>query len=591
MNNTSSYSKWVAKQPVVEKLNGTHEFVLPTLRDNILTEQSKVSTPRARLMVSQERVEAENAFDDIVFEYDAKERKEEKSYIVSLRAQRELASYEAGDMSPVSKERAELLNSIKLVADREDVSIEDIKRPEAVCEALEYVSRPYLPEKEHNRLEREGGLEEELLKTEASELLWLDAEDADKLDEWNALEHKRRTADWLKGQNTLNEKQFLVFFVIPEFGIKLNKVWTFMDGKRELATWGSWTKARYHVFMRIVKKANPAFDTSCSFPELKAEVKRICDEHGFTMNMNMCDMERQERKLETKTLVFGVQRALTQPTRYADYSKEVDLTGEDGFAAPNSKFKRFIVANAEGVSKAAPLTGYELESQVIRGNFDSEDLIASTFEHPDDEDINAFVPAYEEQEMTHGENAYVSFWSIRGRFDLADALMGVDDDKRVAKDQRKQEAAIMLPELAEAIWNGEFSPEAANELFGTFWNDSNGGLRRGQYLYNAFTMLLEDDFFESNVTLVTSQYMDACLDLARIDCDKHSPKHVKQAWGRQKAKMDNLRLMITLAKLLNTPFEEGHTSYNRIMKIVVNKKASDLVWRYDKAAVYGGAAE
>jgi hypothetical protein len=608
-NMTNTYSEWVATSPKKQFINGSNEFKAPKAPSDVLKRGSV--TPAARLLINQERVSAENELDEIVSSYsrvkltESEQRiaehfepiqrpaefKEQEAYVVSLRAQRELNSYMSGDMCPVNRSHHEYLQRVNNVKDRHDVeSIEDIiESPEAVCEALEGLTSGYMPEKEHNALEKAGELD--LNSVDMSELLWIASEDAEKLDTWYKNEEQRRIGEWLATQPSLNEDCFLLRAMIPSFKLKLNKTWTFMDNKRTLATWKSWSKARYHVFLKILKSLDPSFNTKCEFKAIAKRVRELCDEQGVTLNMNMCDVQCRERKVETKTLVFSIHRKLTEPTRYVKYSKAQDMSGnaEENVGAVDTKFKRFILANADGVAPTAPLTGYELEKEVMGGKFDEEDLISMTFEHPEDKNLEEFVPAYEADELTTSEDAYVSFWSIRGRFDLADAFMGVGDDKRVSKLGRDEMGELhMLPELAESIWNGEFSVEAANELFGTFWNDSRGNLRRGAYLYEAFSVLLKDGYFESNVKLTKRNYMEAHMNLARLSGDG-SPmnKFQKKAWGRAKAIADGSRILITLAKLINTPFEEGQTSFDRIAKALVNRKAESLIWKYGMEAVYG----
>tara|TARA_R110000772_G_scaffold12819_2_gene38464 strand:+ start:1716 stop:3803 length:2088 start_codon:yes stop_codon:yes gene_type:complete len=694
MNNTSSYSKWVAKQPVVEKMNGTHEFVLPTLRDNILTEQSKVSTPRARLMVSQERVEAENAFDDIVFEYDAKERKEEKSYIVSLRAQRELASYEAGDMSPVNRERADLLSQVKLIADREECPITEIKRPEAVCEATEYLTRPFLDQKEHERLEREGGLDDELLNADVTELNWVDVEDAANLDVWNEIEAQRRTDEWRKLQSDLNEREmlvtvtvnkqgfaeseslviaskadaykrkaewervgykvklsqkqgqwsleaelqdgevkftekhtdfltarrsinnwkslghkvsytkmdikpFLVHAVIPELNIKIDQVWTMNKGKRELCTWGQWNMAMVYVYRKILKAQKVAYSAKDSMPKLKGKVKDLLDELGYTLGMNMCDVTRHSRKVESKTLVISLHRMLTEPTRYAEYSKTQNkaILDKAGAGDDVNKFNQFIIRNTEGCEDRSAMSHYDLEKAVMAGSFDTEDLIASTFEYEDgapsdevdDELDTSKIETYtwESQQLQKqmgfkrsevSENLweYIQFHKNVGRYDIIDESIELEDDQ-----------LKLSSELAETIWSGGFNPKTANSIFGTFWNDTKGNLRRGKYLYRTFACLIESDHFNSDVEEAEDKYEEAVVAHARACASEERTAASKKLWGRTKGLMDEARLGITLAKMISHGFEEGHTSYERVSKIMVNSKAANLVWYHGKSAVYG----
>jgi len=200
---TNSYKDWVASQPLKTKpnglpyRNGSHEFQLGSLRENLLGSESRVNTAKARIMVNKERCEAENALEDVNHEAEKAKRKLEREYTPSNDGKRQLDMYITGEASPSDKERRDMLDSIKLVADRAGVPMDGIKDKKSVCEALSYVSKPYLAEKEHNTLEKSGNLEDEILNTPENKLNWIDVDDSASLDIWNKLEDERRTKEWL----------------------------------------------------------------------------------------------------------------------------------------------------------------------------------------------------------------------------------------------------------------------------------------------------------------------------------------------------------------------------------------------------------
>ena len=290
---------------------------------------------------------------------------------------------------------------------------------------------------------------------------------------------------------------------------------------------------------------------------------------------------------------------LTEPTRYAEYSKSQNkaLLETAGAGDDVNKFNQFIIRNAEGCDENTAMNHYDLEKAVMAGSFDTEDLIASTFEYEDgapsdevdDELDTSKIETYtwESQQLQKqmgfkrsevSENLweYIQFHKNVGRYDIIDESIELEDDQ-----------LKLSSELAETIWSGGFNPKTANSIFGTFWNDTKGNLRRGKYLYRTFACLIESDHFNSDVEEAEDKYEEAVVAHARACASEERTAASKKLWGRTKGLMDEARLGITLAKMISHGFEEGHTSYERVSKIMVNSKAANLVWYHGKSAVYG----
>lgn len=648
---TNSYKNWVASQPFKKKpnglpyRNGSHEIQLGSLRENLLGSKSRVSTAKARIMVNKERCKAENALEDVNHEEKKAERKLEREYTPSNDGERQLKMYITGEASPSDKERRDMLDNIKLVANRAGVPMDGIKDKKSVCEALSYVSKPYLAEKEHNTLEKSGDLEDEILNTPENKLNWIDFDDSASLDIWNKLEDERRKKEWLalkpslrywtvkieyKGKiitrhyedNKLLNKfitrcgrtenieiisvlrgEFLVRAVIPEFGIDYHQCWTTEKGVRKLATWKNYTEARSFVYARIVQKNCPDFEGSlANYQHTKKAVDDLCEAKGVRLEMSLCDVQCKERKVETKTLVFGIHRKLTEATRYAEYSKaqnkallEKALVGDDA-----SKFNEYILRNAEGCDDKNALNHYDLEKAIMNGAFDTEDLIASTFEHEDDtqhdnevEDIlenvsNMEYYSWESQklqkqygfkrsEVSEAAWSYIQLHKEYNRFDIVDECIDRDESD-----------FELTYEIAESIWEGgRFSPEHANTLFGTFWNDEEGNKRRGKYLYRTLDKLIENDYFETCVQSAKDEYEDAQQKHFSIVCDKQSPLHIKKLWGKTKGEMDEAMIKLSITELLNSSHDEGSHKWNEVIRTAVYEKALMLEQYHGHKAVYG----
>jgi len=309
-------------------------------------------------------------------------------------------------------------------------------------------------------------------------------------------ENKRRRDAWIasNADNWATEhEEFYVVAHMPQIGVKYDtrKLMYVYDKKAKRpirktsrAYWDDPQATRFSIITKILKACD-------ALPEMtgdrqqdallrKQALKQALKERELTLSMSfvMTDCVHQANTLEFPMYLFSLHSTANSSTNY-QYDK---YTGN----IVHTENDNGIIDKDD----TPPLTMYELEDLIIKGRVNNPDNITN----------DSLSEAFNSKRAGNARNT-----------ELADLQMGIDSYVKLVRDMGRDDLVDlatdpecpecpMIPEIAQALWDGDMQPADAIVLWGDIYHqyDKHGNkiAKRGMWLREAMDILIVEGLID-----------------------------------------------------------------------------------------------
>ena len=294
-----------------------------------------------------------------------------------------------------------------------------------------------------------------------------------------AADNNARYDKWMEDVIKLPQYgQFYVVANMPAIGLKFDtreKVFTYDKAKRKnvkntaMAVYDNYNATKWSVINKILMKIGYSVNENDSTTTRNDFLRKWLKENMYELTSSFAYVPsiHNDKIEEFPALIFSLSRSKNSATNYV-YDPSVGIS---------QRLDQELMKCENSTTKIAPLSYYELEDHVIKGNLDAtNNLRLHSIEDAFNDDSRGARGRMLE-DLPEGIDAYASLAMSLDRMDLVEHATDANDPQ-----------CVMDEDIAQAVWDGGMLPSDASILWGNLYMDR-GVQKQGLWLRKAFDML------------------------------------------------------------------------------------------------------
>lgn len=287
------------------------------------------------------------------------------------------------------------------------------------------------------------------------------------VDYYMNVDNAKRRSEWIK--NVVRKPQYSSFYVVanmPIIDLKFDtrtKVFTYDKVMRktvkkpEMAVYSNYNATRWSIITKILMRIGYKMSDEDTVAHRNEYLKQWLSDNNLELSSSFVHVPciHSNKLSEYPALVFSLSRNRNSATSFVyDTDKSVVRRSDEQVVIQKQ--------DDDVLTTQKPLTYYELEDYVIKGVLD----------RPVDNTANVVITSIEEAFVNDSKGALNK--------EIADLPIGIDTYANVALGLGRTDLVIlatdedeptcpMTPDIADAIWNGEFNHDDAEILYGSMF--------------------------------------------------------------------------------------------------------------------------